>query len=245
LIDSYIPSRNPKVKQIEESLKLAKNLYLSVMVMGEKGVGKRRLVREIFPNLPWGSGEDLKHLKQLLSQEQELIIENFELIKSLDELELDNKRIIAISDIDRDMDYYDSIFAFIYKMPPLKERPEDYEILIDAYVKRAKELFCIKSEIDKESLTPDLSGNFNSFRSSILRETLLMDLSKEELKRALYLFFIKRLDKEGDYKENLALFERPLLEAGLKIYGSQLKLAKALGINRNTLRKRLNEYKID
>ncbi len=44
------------------------------------------------------------------------------------------------------------------------------------------------------------------------------------------------------YKRELELFEKALIVAGLEKYGSQLKLAQALGINRNTLRKKINEY---
>jgi len=72
-----------------------------------------------------------------------------------------------------------------------------------------------------------------------------MDLSQEELERALYHHLLKHLEGNNAYREKLGILERPLLEAGLKRYGSQLKLAEALGINRNTLRKKLHEYRID
>ncbi|QJB68222.1 sigma-54-dependent transcriptional regulator [Parasphingorhabdus halotolerans] len=48
------------------------------------------------------------------------------------------------------------------------------------------------------------------------------------------------------YVRALEHFERPLLEEVLSIAnGNQIKAAKMLGINRNTLRKKLNEYEID
>lgn len=47
------------------------------------------------------------------------------------------------------------------------------------------------------------------------------------------------------YKENISIVEIPLIEIGMKIFNSQLQLSKALGINRNTLRKKINEYSID
>ncbi len=48
------------------------------------------------------------------------------------------------------------------------------------------------------------------------------------------------------YDSALAAFEKPLFSAMLKHNGgNQLRTAKALGINRNTLRKRLNELDID
>jgi len=62
---------------------------------------------------------------------------------------------------------------------------------------------------------------------------------------------VSDLLKSGDnvapiYGQALARFERPLLEEIMKnTNGNQIKAAKILGINRNTLRKKLNEYGID
>jgi two-component system nitrogen regulation response regulator GlnG len=48
------------------------------------------------------------------------------------------------------------------------------------------------------------------------------------------------------YDEALAAFERPLLRAALReTGGNQLRAAQYLGINRNTLRKRLSDLGID
>lgn len=47
------------------------------------------------------------------------------------------------------------------------------------------------------------------------------------------------------YPYVLAKFERPLLEAVLhRCHGNQTHAAKALGINRNTLRKKMKEHKL-
>jgi two-component system nitrogen regulation response regulator GlnG len=53
-------------------------------------------------------------------------------------------------------------------------------------------------------------------------------------------------EKEGQlYEHVLALVERPLLQAALeRAGGNQLKAAQLLGINRNTLRKRMKELGI-
>lgn len=59
---------------------------------------------------------------------------------------------------------------------------------------------------------------------------------------------IMRQDKVEGKVYNLALekFERPLLESLLaRVNGNQIKAANLLGINRNTLRKKLTEYDID
>ncbi|MEP2988987.1 MAG: sigma-54 dependent transcriptional regulator [Parasphingorhabdus sp.] len=57
----------------------------------------------------------------------------------------------------------------------------------------------------------------------------------------------KQEDSEGRvYGLALEQFERPMLETILKhVQGNQIKAASTLGINRNTLRKKLTEYGID
>ncbi|NCN85626.1 MAG: response regulator [Sphingomonadales bacterium] len=53
-------------------------------------------------------------------------------------------------------------------------------------------------------------------------------------------------EKENLYAQALEKFEKPLLiEMMHHAHGNQIKAAKILGINRNTLRKKLNEYQID
>ncbi len=53
-------------------------------------------------------------------------------------------------------------------------------------------------------------------------------------------------EKENMYARALEKFEKPLLTEMMNhAHGNQIKAAKMLGINRNTLRKKLNEYQID
>jgi DNA-binding protein Fis len=56
---------------------------------------------------------------------------------------------------------------------------------------------------------------------------------------------LENLNGNNEYKEHLNLYEEPLIEAGLKKFGSQLQLSQVLGINRNTLRKKIHEHNID
>jgi two-component system nitrogen regulation response regulator GlnG len=54
------------------------------------------------------------------------------------------------------------------------------------------------------------------------------------------------LPEDGMYDRLLAEFERPLLETALLLtHGNQLKAAKLLGVNRNTLRKMLTSRGIE
>jgi Fis family transcriptional regulator len=57
---------------------------------------------------------------------------------------------------------------------------------------------------------------------------------------------VEQVDIRGLYDFVLEQVERPLLEASLKAYkGNQVKTAEMLGINRNTLKKKIDIYKIN
>ena len=54
------------------------------------------------------------------------------------------------------------------------------------------------------------------------------------------------LPSPGIYDRLMPLFEKPLIEITLQAtHGNQLKAARVLGINRNTLHKKLKEYGLD
>ncbi|WP_456457395.1 helix-turn-helix domain-containing protein [Nitratifractor sp.] len=244
-MSDYLSSENPVVRQIEESLKLTRGLFISSVIIGEPHSGKRTLVRRIFPHLPLVDGSEERELMQMLEREQELIIVNFEAIPSPENLDLEGKRIVAIADLETVPEHYDRLFAFIYHMPPLRERPEDLPALREHFLNEARQTMQLTGTSDLNLKKLDLSSNFRSFRASIFREALLQELNAEELEEGLLRYFIRTLEGNNAYRENLGLLERPLLKAGLRRYRSQLKLAEVLGINRNTLRKKLHEYRID
>jgi DNA-binding protein Fis len=55
-------------------------------------------------------------------------------------------------------------------------------------------------------------------------------------------FLMERLGSNNDYRNFLHLYEVPLIRAGIKRFKSQLQLSERLGLNRNTLRKKINEH---
>ena len=70
-------------------------------------------------------------------------------------------------------------------------------------------------------------------------------MDEKDIQEVLYSYFLQNLNGNNEYREYLELYEQPLIEAGLKKYGSQLQLSQVLGINRNTLRKKIHEHHID
>ncbi|HIP54777.1 MAG TPA: Fis family transcriptional regulator, partial [Sulfurimonas autotrophica] len=72
---------------------------------------------------------------------------------------------------------------------------------------------------------------------------LLQDIQESELMDIMQQYFLKNMGSHSDYRNFLYLYEVPLIKAGLKKYKSQVQLAESLGLNRNTLRKKIIENK--
>ncbi len=56
-------------------------------------------------------------------------------------------------------------------------------------------------------------------------------------------FLSKKLGGRNDYRDQLYLFDIPMLRCGFKKFNSQLNMSEKFGLNRNTLRKKINDYK--
>jgi two-component system nitrogen regulation response regulator GlnG len=70
------------------------------------------------------------------------------------------------------------------------------------------------------------------------------DIIRHKIKN--YAEKVKDAEINDVYKSIMSLTEKIIIEEILNLYDfNQLKVSKLLGINRNTLRKRINEYKID
>ncbi len=93
-------------------------------------------------------------------------------------------------------------------------------------------------------MIPNLNNSENLFVAN------LQSVSLEKLvKSKLEVLFQQQKDSEVDlsglYSVVLEQVERPLLELALRAYnGNQVKTAAMLGINRNTLKKKIDNYKI-
>lgn len=235
-----------KVKHIIKSFNLTKTLFVSSIIIGEANTGKRTLARYLFPDANIVSGEDQNEVKNALMHHDELIITDFEKLSNQNTLDLSNKRIIATANYIANPAVIDDLFAFIYNMPSLKERPEDVTYLRDLFLKEAKETLMItQEEIAVDEMPLSLATNAQSLKKSIYYYLVKQNMSIEDINDMLYDYFIKHFEGNDNYREHLGIYEKPLIEAGLKKYGSQLQLSSALGINRNTLRKKIHEHNID
>ncbi len=208
--------------------------------------GKKSLARYLFPNATLVSGSNQKEVEEALESSDELIITNFEKLSNQNTLDFTNKRIIATADYLGNPELIDDLFAFIYTMPSLQERPEDINYLIDLFIKEASSTLMVDNlNIDPDDIPLDFTKNSKSLKKSVYMYIMKQSMNAQDIESILYSYLLKHLDGNDSYREHLGLYEKPLIEAGLKKFGSQLQLSQVLGINRNTLRKKIHEHNID
>lgn len=159
------------------------------------------------------------------------------------------------------------------QLPPLRERATDIEALARHFLVQAAEEGLPRHQLTADAgevlMRQPWRGNVRELKNFIYRLALL---SREDLidagavkalleerpasaapvegadfSHALDNWMASNLPADGTlYHAALAAFERPLFEHALaETNGNQLRAAQMLGINRNTLRKRLDDLAID
>jgi two-component system, NtrC family, nitrogen regulation response regulator GlnG len=172
-------------------------------------------------------------------------------------------------------DLYYRINVVPIHLPPLRERPDDIEALARHFLALAAGEGLPRHSLtaDAASLLSKQSwrGNVRELKNFIYRLALLAreelvdsdtirplldqlrsyesgdHAQSDSLAAAVANWLIETRPAPGSiYDSALAAFEKPLFEEVLKeTGGNQLRTAQLLGINRNTLRKRLNDLDID
>ena len=102
-----------------------------------------------------------------------------------------------------------------------------------------------ENTFESEHIPLNLTKNTKSLKRSVYIHLMKQSMDTQDIEEILYHYLLKHLDGNDAYREHLSLYERPLIEAGLHKFGSQLQLSQVLGINRNTLRKKIHEHNID
>lgn len=239
-------TQSEPIQHIIKGLDLTKTLLVSSIIIGEPHSGKKALVTHLFPNTAMVSGTDQEAVEAMLETHDELIITDFEKLSNMEKLDFDNKRIIATANYISNQQTIDALFAFIYHIPPLRERPEDTYYLKQRFIQQAcSDLMIETTEVRPEDIPSSLSHNSRSLKKSVYQYLLYRNMKKEEIQQAVYHYCLEHLQGNNGYKEHLDLYEVPLIEAGLQKFKSQLQLSQVLGINRNTLRKKIHEHHID
>ncbi len=166
-------------------------------------------------------------------------------------------------------DLYDALTVMQIRVPSLRERKEDILSLAQNILNESTEKFETgPKEFSKDArnflLKYDWPGNIRELENTIKRTAVLSNSSvikkidllfedigaysigeflEEKLKR--YLKAMKKIENGYLYETVLAEVEKSLFTVVLnETEGNQLKASKILGINRNTLRSKIKEYKI-
>ncbi len=226
---------------------LLKTLTINALIMGEVGVGKTTLASYILPDAVVVEAQEFDVVLSTLENSNTIIIKNIDKspnLKLLKQKILDSQvRVVATAKASWSNNEIDEIFGICFDIPPLSERMEDVAVLIKKFTQEAYELFGGEGQLNTENFVPDLSTNSNSLRRQVMFYYLLQDIQDTELMDIIQRYLEDKLGSMSDYRNFLYLYEVPLIRAGLKRFKSQLQLADKLGLNRNTLRKKITEHK--
>jgi len=166
-------------------------------------------------------------------------------------------------------DLYHGVSAIELKLPPLRERKEDMLPLARHFLKESIKAFELPpkdfSKDAERSLSGyDWPGNVSELANCVRRAAILSRGSLIE-RRELFpddytacsikefigikvdglLKKMTRIENSNLYETIMREVDKALLGSALKeTSGNQVKAAKALGINRNTLNKKMKEYKL-
>ena len=234
-------------KKAFKTATLLKTLSVNALIIGDSGTGKKSLASFILPDASVIDASNFQELLLVLESSNQVIITNIDnspnlkvLIKTI---MAKNIRVIATSKHSLNDDGVDELFSVKFEISPLSERSEDVQLLIEKFSSEALLLFGESNSFDAHNLNPDLSQNANSLRRQVMINYLLQDIRDIELMEIVQNYISTKLGSNNDYKKFLHLYEVPLIRAGLKKFKSQLQLSDKLGLNRNTLRKKIADNK--
>jgi len=235
-------------KEIKNSAQLLKSLDINALIVGDSGVGKKALAKFIANEATIYDAKELQHDisdNVVNFTETTVIIDKIENITNIDLLinwiELNSIKVIATTtknDLNKKLE---ELFSITLEIPPLEERKEDIKPLATKFSKEASQVLAIETKPSK--LIINTKNNAHSLRKSIYFSYLFESIGENEIMMLLEKFMLDNMEGENSYRDFLYLFEAPLLKSSQKKYKSQVQMAKNLGLNRITLRKKLETHK--
>ena len=233
--------------QAKKTATLLKTLTVNALITGEGGVGKKTLASFILPDALIIDASNFDELLLLLENSENIIITNLDNSPNIERLmqtiKENNVRVIATSKESFSHKLIDDLFSVKFNIPPLRERFEDVEELLKQFIADAIKLFDGSNDFDVSNFKPDLSQNALSLKRQVMMNCLLQDIKDTELIDIIERYLYDKIGSNSDYRKFLYLYEVPLIKAGFSKFKSQVQLSDKLGLNRNTLRKKISEHK--
>ena len=243
---SFITASNASSEAFKTAT-LLKTLNVNALIMGDDGVGKKSLASFILPGASIIDASNFDELLIALESSNEIIITNIDnspnIIRLTETINENSTRVIATAKQAFVNEHIDDMFSVKFDIPPLIDRLEDVELLIQRFAIEASSLFGGDEKFNIKNFKPDLSNNSNSLRRQVMINYLLQDVNDVELMDIIENYLYSKMGTSSDYRNLIYLYETPLIRAGLKKFKSQLQLSDKLGLNRNTLRKKIAENK--
>ena len=245
---SYIAKSRASLEALK-SANLLKSLNINALILGEAGTGKETLAKFILPDSKIVDGNNLKEVLSYVSTNSSIIIKNFDKISNfhllLSTIEKYKTRVIATSGTELLEKVNSEFFALMITIPPLAQREEDIEPLVQKFFEEVSAIFGDTKDASLKDLNIDLTDNCYSLRKSVYTRYLINSLGEEDVMQVMEEFVSKKLGGRNDYRDQLYLFDVPMIRSGFKKFNSQLNMSEKFGLNRNTLRKKINDYKDD
>ena len=225
---------------------LLKTLTVNALIYGERGTGKLTLARYILPNAPIMNSENFDELLEAVHNNNELIITHIEetanLKRLLETIAASKTRVVVTSNVQEHNSALLENFSVRINIPPLRERLEDIPQLLELFMQEANSIFGDEQSFNKPTYELDLSQNAISLRKQLFLHYQFSNISENDLMAIMEQYLSDKLGSKNDYRNHLHLYEVPLIRVGLRAYKSQLQLSDKLGLNRNTLRKKIAEH---
>jgi len=225
---------------------LLKTLTVNALIYGETGTGKLTLARYILPNAPTFNTENFDELLEAIHTNSELIITHIEdapnLKRLLEVIMLSKTRVVVTSNESTLSEILQESFSVRIHIPPLSERLEDVKPLLELFMQEANVIFGDDKSFVMPTYELDLSKNAVSLRKQLFLHYQFSNIGENDLMGIMEQYLSDKLGSKNDYRDYLHLYEVPLIRVGLREFKSQLQLSDKLGLNRNTLRKKIAEH---